>query len=261
MEAAEVREQKLVSRSREFPVPAGVRGLQVEQEEVDESRDSFEARPGRVATRVEAGVEAFGPRAREEGLREGRLRERLAAGKRHAAAARLVERRVAHDLRHDLVDGDLGPNEFESARRARPGARAADLAKRPVEDVRAVAHRVRAPWAGVHTPAAAHALARIEGERGTRGYALRVMAPPALERAAFQEYGGAYAGAVVDREPLDVENDAADAARAQALGIVCCRSGEGVHGPGTGPRARPLAAHSEPRSPPALRWPRARSSR
>jgi hypothetical protein len=36
---------------------------------------------------------------------------------------------------------------------------------------------------------------------------LGIMEPQAMEGTAFEEYGGPDAGAVMDREPLDIEHD------------------------------------------------------
>lgn len=50
--------------------------------------------------------------------------------------------------------------------------------------------------------------AGIVGDLRTEGDCLRVVAPAALQRTAFQEDGRADAGTIVQRAPLNVENDA-----------------------------------------------------
>ena len=65
--------------------------------------------------------------------------------------------------------------------------------------------RVRA---GGGTLAAAQAAGLVFDQFGVGGLAFRVVAPPAAQRAAFEEHGGADAGTVVDRELADVEDHA-----------------------------------------------------
>ena len=138
------------------------------------------------------------------------MREWLAAGEGYAAAGIVVEDFVLEDFGEDFVRGHIFADEFEGAGIAALGAGAATGAVCAVEDVFAIAHAVALPGAVLEAPATADAFVRREEEFLLVAMGLGVVAPEATQGAAFEEDGGADAGAVVDREFFDIE-DSADA--------------------------------------------------
>jgi hypothetical protein len=64
-------------------------------------------------------------------------------------------------------------------------------------------------WAGLNASTAPNALTLVESKLRRIGPTLRIVAPQASQRTAFQEYHGPYAGTVVRAEPLQIEDSTA----------------------------------------------------
>ena len=125
--------------------------------------------------------------------------ERLAAGERDAAAGLLVKHLVGEQLRQQLGGGKGPAGDLPRVLQAVVDAVAAGAAQVAVGESIGRDGLLRA------VRLAAQALRAFFGvmqQFGPVTLALRVVAPAAAQRAAFEEYGSADAGAVVDREFL-----------------------------------------------------------
>ena len=100
-------------------------------------------------------------------------------------------------------------------------ARPADQALRPVGDRTAIDRPDRAVGTGLHAGQAGDAQVRAQHHLRAEELALRVVAPGAAQRAAFEEDSRADPRPIVGREAHDVEDDPALAARiALSLGVL-----------------------------------------
>ncbi len=144
----------------------------------------------------------------EKRLRQRWVHKGFAAGKSDAAAAAIVERFITQHRRHDLLDAFL-----LAAHRERGGgaavAQRGDMAVvnvLPINDQAiegAGDNRRRRLLAQL---AAGQAQPRVIQQIFATGAALRVLAPAAAQRAAFQEDDGADPWAVMGGIALDVED-------------------------------------------------------
>ena len=157
----------------------------------------------REAAGVEAAVIALRAAGVERLDEELRLHKRLSARERHTAGAE--EDLVLFKLVHQLLDRIGLAAELARLRRAGGAAGAAAGAERFVGHERAAADGYRAIRADLDAGPAAYALFRAEEHGRSYGLALRVVAPPAGERASLQMHRRAGAGPVVDGIFLDVE--------------------------------------------------------
>ena len=158
-----------------------------------------------AAARFHADVQAGLPGAPGQLGRKRRLRHRLAARQGHTPTALRIEYAVPqHGFQH-LVHGRSTPDHLQRARRTALRAAAAGGAAGPVQPVRVRRKQMRAPGAGGACPAA-DAFVRVETELRRGRFALRIVAPGAVERTAFQKYRRADARPVLDRKALYIEN-------------------------------------------------------
>ena len=138
-------------------------------------------------------MHVFGPQA-AQGLREeGRLQERLSAGKGHPAAGLVEEDPVPEQPLHQRRRLQLLPDPLQ-------GAGGAGLQVGVARDPAAPRQLLLAAVAAGHT-AVLHA---HDGRLGR--LALRVVAPEAGQRAALHEHGAPQSGAILEGEALDVED-------------------------------------------------------
>ena len=159
----------------------------------------------REAAGVHAAVIALHPAGVERVDEEFRLHERFSAGECDAAGAE--EYLVLLELRHKLLYRVGLSAELARLGRAGLAAFSAACAERLVSDERAAADGNRAVRADLDAGPAGYALLRTEEHRRPDGLALRVVAPPAGERAALKMHRRARPGPVVDGIFLDVEYD------------------------------------------------------
>lgn len=110
------------------------------------------------------------------------------------------------DLGYHLLDGHLAPDGLAHLGVTRFRADAAALALGPIGDRLSIDPADGVVRARVETRPAADAAILAQDDFALRCLAFRVVAPPAAERAAFEEDGSADAGAVVNGIFLDVEN-------------------------------------------------------
>ena len=152
-----------------------------------------------------AGVQAVCARGREDRPAELKLRQRLAAGERHAAAGGFVKGAILEHLGEDFLDGGFASDNLQRPRVTPGRAFAADDAGLAVELVLAIFYFVGSLGTECHAGLAADALAGSEEDLAIWRPALRVMAPEAVQRTTFQKYRRADARTILDREPLDLE--------------------------------------------------------
>ena len=146
--------------------------------------------------------------------------ERLAARERHATARLVVVDKVLLDLPHHLVGRHLAAGDLDRLGQADVDTLATEVAAHPIDVDGRFVQRDRDRLADVDAVAAAIAAAVAEYQLGLERLTLRVVAEPAAQGTALEEYGGTYAGSVVDGELLDVEDGS---------GIQCALSGSNDH--------------------------------
>lgn len=132
MQAAEVPENRLQIHAGRLTVPPGIRLLQVVQEEVGRAEDGIEGALGNTARGLDAGVQSFAFRSREQVGGELRLRQRLATGQGHATAGGRVEGPVPQHFSQHLRRFHVASDETEHLCGAGVGAGTATSATRPV---------------------------------------------------------------------------------------------------------------------------------
>ena len=212
MEAFEIVENAVVGHAGEFHMALRVGLLDIVEEEIDGGEDALQMGKGDGAARFDGAVEALGGRRLQQGGGEADLAERLSAGEGYATVGDVVEGAIFEQFLHDLGNGCIPSHDFQALCVTTCGTGAAGKADGAIEGVLSVFHAVGVLRAVFEAVAAADAFFRLEGEERMVCLSLGVMAPEAGEGAALEENGGAYAGAVVDRETLYFE-DAADCIR------------------------------------------------
>ncbi|SAZ45189.1 conserved hypothetical protein [Klebsiella quasipneumoniae subsp. similipneumoniae] len=144
----------------------------------------------------------------EQRPRQARIHKGFAAGKGDAAATAIVKGFIAQHRRHDLLDALL----FAAHRERGGGAAVAQRGDMAVVNVLPVNdqaiegagdNRRRRLLAQL---AAGKAQARVIQQVFAAGAALRILAPAAAQRAAFQEDDGADPWAVMGGIALDIED-------------------------------------------------------
>ena len=126
-------------------------------------------------------------RAPRKGSGGRRLQQRLAARQGQPAAALRIEYAVAQHGVHHLIHRHSTAHYFQRAGRAVRHAGAAGDTARPVQRMRALLEPVRASGAdGART--ADDALVHIKTQLGRADLALRIVAPGAVERTAFEQH-------------------------------------------------------------------------
>ncbi len=155
-------------------------------------------------------MQAGRPAGLEKSQTELRLGQGLAAGQGHAAARLFVKNAVFLNFGKDIGDGVLSAGDLKRLIHAGLGTFSAGVALGTVDDDRPFIRTLgksllRADFeAGVTAGAAGRAQEKLK----TAPYAFRIMAPQAMQGAALEKYCRPDAWAVMNREPLDVENQA-----------------------------------------------------
>ena len=182
------------------------RRLDIPEPQVHEGKQLFNLFPGGEAAGLHAGVYSGLTRCREQFASEVEVREGLPTGDGESAAGVVVEYLVRQDYLHDLWNRHRLSGDFQCADGAFFRASSAVLAPIAVDMVAVLPEYMAALWADSCASAALRAFLGIEEELRFKGVRLRVVAPSAAQRTALQEDHRADAGAVVDREFFDVEN-------------------------------------------------------
>ena len=143
----------------------------------------------------------------QESLTKIGLVHGLAAGKRHSPARLFEEDAVPLDFLDDVFDADDAAGHFQGFVHADLDAIAAKVAFSPVDGDRPAFPGDSPARTSVDARVAARASRGADHEFLTFGDALGVMAPKTMQGAAFEKNGRPDAGAVMDREPLDIEDD------------------------------------------------------
>ena len=182
-----------VVHAGEVLMPRGVGQLDVHHDEVKRAHDLAEHRVAHKAARLDGAVNAV--KMRDHILHERPLHQRLAAGKRHAAAALLKQ---AAPLEQALRQCFRFHARARDAPQAIRTVRQTGAARRAVIGMRAV----------LHTFAAMGAARRTDGQLQLGRKPLGIVAPLAAQRTALHEHGRADAGAVEHGKFLDIEYSA-----------------------------------------------------
>ncbi len=178
----------------------------VPQKEVDEADEPEEVGDGRAAGCVDACMKPRRAGRLEERARERVLGERLSPRDRHASAGAFVERPIALNLGKRFGHRHVATRPLQRAGRAGVHAPEAARAESAIEPMQALVTALRPGRAHVGAPPTPDALRGAVEQFRLRSLRLRVVAPEAVERAAFQEDRRSDSRSVVDREPLDVEH-------------------------------------------------------
>jgi hypothetical protein len=182
--------------------------LEVVEEQVDVGADAVEDLPGGVAGGIERGVH-FQPLCRRAAAPPERRAGPAARRPRRSPRRPTLRRKPgrARSRLHHLIHGHAR-RPARARRRRRPRCRPADDAFLAVGDDLAVAAVDRIQRAGGCTRRS-HAARLPQHQLLLRRLRFGVVAPPAGERAAFKEHGGADARAIVQRKFADIENQSA----------------------------------------------------
>ena len=183
-------QDRRVVHAGEVLMPRGIGQLDVHHDEVERAHDLAEHFVAHKAARFNGAVNAV--KMRDHVLHERPLHQRLAAGKRHAAAALFKQ---------------TAPLEQALRQRFRFHARARDApqAIRTVRQAGSARRAVIGMGTVLHTFAAMGAARRADGQLRLGRKTLGIVAPLAAQRTALHEHGRADAGAVEHGKFLDVE--------------------------------------------------------
>ena len=182
----------------------GVHVLEIEEDQVEVREQALEDLPAGVATGLHGRGETGLTGETQERLSKGGLGGGLAAGQGDAAIVG-IEGAIAENFCDDVTGGAAG---------AEPAQRAAGTELSTGAEFVLFLLRDGAVGPALRTElfklAAVNTLLRGKPEFRLEVLRLGVATPGAAERATFEEDVGAYAGAVVNGEALDVEDHALD---------------------------------------------------
>ena len=201
--------------------------LEVEEDAIGQWRDIPQGLPVAEPRRFDGGVDATASRRRQKSPHKRALRQRLAAAEREPAPRPRVKRVVFFDDSYHLVHAHPVAGYLQGLRRADVGAVTAAVTAIPVDAKLAALRLGRSPSPGrpqctdrsPRSPCSDRAL-RVSSR--TARLALGIGAPDAGERTALEKNDRPNAGAVVQGELLDVEDQPFRFASRCSSGVMAC---------------------------------------
>lgn len=202
---AYVTEYMLIGDACIFLVEGWIHQFDIDKEEVADGGCAADGLRWHLQAGVHATVEAAPAHFLQQGEGVVRVKQRLSAAKRDASAAGFHHSPFFLYFLHQLVHRPVFAADFKGHRRADIGAGATEQAFFPGGDDALRRKLQRSHRAGLYAAAAANAAILLVHSLRLRAPAFRVMAPDAPQRAALEEYGCAYSGAVVQGVALYVK--------------------------------------------------------